>query len=271
MTILGQLPFTLFTEIAQRWVVQRDNVNTAIIHSYSTWSRGGRYDVRTVCTSSQLPNVHDGRGTAWHCSRRRSPQHIYVQSGLIALNVVKHVFRYLVDTKDQGILFGSKKNLSEVGYTDSDFAGCVDNWKSTTRYYFKFGNGAISWMSKLYECTTTSTTEVEYVAASDAAKEALWLGRLPDTFRQVDSDSAPIVYNDSQGVVALSKNPVHHNASKHIDIRYHFVRDCVISGKIGLENMSTTDNVAGGMTKCLSTDRFWSLRHQVGVMKNRSG
>ena len=121
------------------------------------------------------------------------------------------------------------------------------------------------------QCTTTSKTEAEYVAASDAAKEALWLGRLAHTFRQVDSDSAPIVYNDNQGVVALSKNPVHHNASKHIDVRYHFVRDYVILGKIGLEKISTTDNVADGMIKCLSADRFRSLRQQMGVMTNRSG
>ena len=81
--------------------------------------------------------------------------------------------------------------------------------------------------SKLQECTTTSMTEAEYVAASDATKEALWLGRLGHTFRQVDSDLAPVVYSDSQSVVALSKNSVHHNASKHIEVRYHFVRDCV--------------------------------------------
>ena len=101
----------------------------------------------------------------------------------------------------------------------------------------------------------TSTTEAKYVAMSDAAKEALWLGRLAHTFRQVESDSAPIVYSDSQGVVALSKNPVHHNASKHIDVRYHFVWDCVILGKIRLEKISTVDNVVDGMTKYLLGDR----------------
>ena len=171
-------------------------------------------------------------------------------------NAVKHVFKYLPDTKNHGILFGLNKNSTVVGYTDSDFAGCVDSRKSTTGYCFKFGNGTISWKSKLQECMTTSKTEAEYVVASDAAKEALWLGRLAHTFRQVDSDSAPIVYNDNQGVVTLSKNSVHHNVSKHIDIRYHFVRDCVISGKISLEKISTTDNVADRMTKCLLADRF---------------
>ena len=91
---------------------------------------------------------------------------------------------------------------------------------------------------------------------SDVTKEAIWLARLAHTFRQVDSDSALVFYNDSQGVVAISKNPVHHHASKHID-----VRKWVISRKISLKKISTTDNVADGMTKWLSADRFLSLRH----------
>ena len=128
------------------------------------------------------------------------------------------MFRYLVGTKDHNILFGPNKTSGVVGYIDSDFVGCVNSRKSTTRYCFKFGNGVISLKSKLQECTTTSTTEAKYVAASDAVKEALWLYWLAHTFQQVDSDSAPFVYNDSQRVISLSKYSVHHNASKHIDI-----------------------------------------------------
>ena len=177
---------------------------------------------------------------------------------------------YLPGTKDHDILFGPNSTSGVVSYTDSYFVGCVESPKSTTGYCFKFGNGAISWKSKLQECTTTSTTEAKYVAVFDAAKEALWLGRLAHTFRQVDSDSPLIVYNDNQVIVSLSKNSVHHNALKYINVRYHFVRDCVISGKIGLEKVSTTNDVVDGMTKCLSADRFRSLRHQMGVTKNRS-
>ena len=100
------------------------------------------------------------------------------------------------------------------------------------------------WKSKLQECTATSTTEAEYVVAFDAAKEALWLGWLACMFRQVEISSTPIVYRDNQGAVALSKNLVHHNASKHIDIQHHFVWDYVTSRKLGLEKISTTDNIA---------------------------
>ena len=71
--------------------------------------------------------------------------------------------------------------------------------------------------------------------------------------------------SDSQGALVLGKNPVHHNASKHIEVRYHFVRDCVTKGKLDLENISTADNVADVMTKSLAVDRFRSLREQMGV------
>ena len=74
-------------------------------------------------------------------------------------NTFKHVFRYLVGTKDHNILFSPNKTTSVVGYTDSDFAGCVDSRKSTTGYCFKLGNGAISWKLKLQECTSTLTPE----------------------------------------------------------------------------------------------------------------
>ena len=96
----------------------------------------------------------------------------------------------------------------------------------------------------------------EYVAASDAAKEALWLGRLAIMFRQSDPTWTPVVLSDSQGAVALARNPVHHNASKHIEVRYHFVRECVTRGKLSLEKVSTAENVADAMTKSLPADRF---------------
>ena len=135
---------------------------------------------------------------------------------------------------------------------------------------FKFGNGAISLKSKLQECTTPATTEAEYVVVSSAAKEALWLGRLACMFRQANPNSAPVVYNDSQGVVAPLRNPIHHNASKNINVRYHFVWDCVTSRKLGLENISTANNISDGMTKCLAANRFRSLRHHMGLLRNQS-
>ena len=120
--------------------------------------------------------------------------------------------------------------------------------KIDNRILLQIRHGAISWKSKLQECTTTSTTEAKYVAASDVAKEALWLGLIVCTFRQADPNSAPVVYNDNQSVVALSKSLVHHNASKIIDVQYHFLWDFITSRKLGLEKICTIDNVSDGMT-----------------------
>jgi hypothetical protein len=96
--------------------------------------------------------------------------------GRLHWNAVKHIFRYLVGTQDHGITFGPDEPSSLVGFIDSDYAGCDDTRKSMSGYFFKLGHGAILWRLKLQDCTATSTTEAEYVVASDAAKEALWLG-----------------------------------------------------------------------------------------------
>jgi hypothetical protein len=172
---------------------------------------------------------------------------------------VKHICRYLVGTQDYDIKFGPNKPLGLVRYIDLDYAGCVDSRKSTSRYFFRFECGAISWRSKLQDCTATVTTEAEYVAASNATKEAHWLGRLAYMFRQDNPKWIPNVFSDSQGALALAKNPIHHNASKHIKVWYHFDRDCVTNEMLSMEKVSTIENVADVMTKSLSMDRFWSL------------
>jgi kynurenine formamidase len=106
---------------------------------------------------------------------------------------------------------------------------------------------------------------VEFIDLSDTAKEALWLIQLTRTFQQCNSKWIPTVLSDSQGAVTLAKNPVHHNASKHIEVRYHFIWDCATKEMLSLEKVSTTNNVVDAMTKSLSTDRFRSLRNRMGV------
>ena len=103
-------------------------------------------------------------------------------------------------------------------------------------YCFKFVHGSISWRSKLHECTTRSTTEAEYIVASDVAKEALWLGRLAIMFSQTELSWTLVVYNYSQGVVVVARNPVHHNVLNHLKVWYHFVGECVARGMLKLEN-----------------------------------
>ena len=114
------------------------------------------------------------------------------------------------------ILFFGQGDLSIVGYVDSDYAGCVDTRRSTTRWIYTFVGVAISWSSMLQGCTLVSTTKAEYVATSEACKEASWLPHLVgDLGIKVQ---LPILHYDSQSTIVLAKNPVFHARKKHIDV-----------------------------------------------------
>ena len=129
---------------------------------------------------------------------------------------VKHVLRYLRRTKDARQTFGSNNSIEVDGYINSDYSWNTDSRKSTSRYVFTYGSGAISWRSKLQECKALSTIEAEYIATSDASKEAVWLHRLSVAFsvkRRLDR-LAPTISCDSQSAIHLIRNPVYHAKMK---------------------------------------------------------
>ena len=135
---------------------------------------------------------------------------------------VKSVMRYLNGTREVCICFGSKEPGVE-GYTDADYAGDMDKRRSTSGYVFMFTGGVVSWQSRLQNCTSISTTEAEYIAASEACKEAIWLARLVrDLGITVEM---PTLHCDSQSAIMLAKNPIFHAKTKDIDMKYHFIRD----------------------------------------------
>ena len=128
--------------------------------------------------------------------------------------------QYLNGTRDVCIFFGSKGPGVE-GYTHVDYAGDMDKRRSTSEYVFMFTGGAVSWRSRLQNCTSMSTTKVEYIAVSEACKEAIWLARLVrDLGITVEM---PTLHCDSQSAIMLAKNPVFHAKTKHIDVKYHFI------------------------------------------------
>ena len=135
---------------------------------------------------------------------------------------VKGVMRYLKGTQDLCICFG-RQDAKVHGYVDSDYAGHPDNRKSTTGYVFTFMGGAVSWISRMQRCTALSTTKAEYVAASEACKEALWLSRLVADLGC--TNDTPLLHCDSQSAIQLARNPVFHSKTKHIGVKYHFIRE----------------------------------------------
>ena len=152
-----------------------------------------------------------------------------------------------------GITFGNGKPVL-VGYTDSDMAGNKDNMKSTSGYLMTFAGGAVSWQSRLQKCVALSTTEAEYVAATEACKELLWLKRFLQElgFKQ----QCYVVLCDNQSAIHLAKNSMFHKRTKHIDVRYHWIRDAIEDGLFELDKVHTDDNGSDMLTKPLAREKL---------------
>ncbi|MCO5564509.1 hypothetical protein L7F22_018170 [Adiantum nelumboides] len=145
-----------------------------------------------------------------------------------------------------------------MGYTDSDYAGDLDNRRSTSRYVFTMAGGAISWRSRLQTCVTQSTTEAEYVAASEACKEAIWLGRLVTDLGI--KEETPMLHCDSQSAIQLASNPVYHSKTKHVDVKYHFIKEMVEDKQVQLVKLHITNNPTNLLTKGLPLESFAHCR-----------
>ena len=168
--------------------------------------------------------------------------------GLQHWEAVKKIFRYLAGTKKLALTFGDGKRSLE-GFTDADRAS-QEHRHAVSGYAFLLDGGAVSWSSKKQELVTLSTTEAEYVAATHAAKEAMWLRRfIQEIFRPLSRPTT--IHCDNQSAIALAKSGAFHARTKHIDIRYHFIRFSVDQGSISLVYCPTDDMTADTLTKPL--------------------
>lgn len=174
----------------------------------------------------------------------------------------KHCLRYIAGTRDKGITY-RRGDITPWGYTDADWGSSPDDRRSVSGFVFLMAGGAVSWSSKRQPTVALSTAEAEYMAASHGAKEAMWLRRLvADTGGELNSVR---VLGDNQGAIALTKNPVFHARTKHIDIHHHFVRERVSEGSVVAEYVPTGENIADAMTKALPRPAFTKCRAAMGV------
>ena len=180
------------------------------------------------------------------------------------LSAVKRVFRYLKGTMSMGIRYCKSSKWNLVGFSDADWAGNLDDRRSTSGNLFLLSNAPVSWQSKKQSNVTLSTTEAEYVALSSATQELVWLRRLLSDIGEVFQDPT-VLYEDNQGAISVANNPIIHARTKHIDIRYHFVREKVEDGTIQLKYCPTDEMIADILTKPLPTQRFVKLRELMGV------
>ena len=169
----------------------------------------------------------------------------------------KKVMRYLKGTKDYMLKYRRTENLEVVGYSDSDFAGCVDSRKSTSGYIFMLAGGAVSWRSAKQTLITTSTTEAEFVSCFEATSHGVWLKSFISGLRIVDSISRPLrMYCDNSAAVFLAKNNKSGSRSKHIDIKYLAIRERVKDNKVTIEHISTELMIADPLTKGMPPSVF---------------
>ena len=165
---------------------------------------------------------------------------------------------------------GCQTHSTEVeGYTDSDsnYAGNTNNRKSTSGYVFTYGGGAISWRSKLQECTTLSTTEAECIATSDAAKEVVWLHRLSANFatKRLLNRQALTIHCDSLSAIHLIQNQVYHAKKKNIELQFHHIRELVAEEKLEVQKIDSEVNIVDCLMKPLQDQRFRALRTKMGL------
>jgi hypothetical protein len=173
------------------------------------------------------------------------------------LDAVKRVLRYVTGTLDYGLLYprGRSGSLKILGYSDSDMAGDIDDSRSTSGVLFFLGDGVAMWSSQKQRVVALSSCEAEYIAGTSAACQGVWLARLLVEMMGTQAKT-PQIMMDNLSAIALSKNPVLHGRSKHIRMKYYFIRECVDRGEVVRESVGITDQLTNILMKPLAKVRF---------------
>jgi hypothetical protein len=179
---------------------------------------------------------------------------------------VKHLFRYLKGSMDYKLTY-SGKDTSVVfdTYCDASHGDCLDSGRSTGGYVTVMGGGAIGWSSKLQPIVALSSTEAEYMAATEAAKEVLWMRNILHEFGFPQHGASPL-HIDNQSAISVSKNPEHFGRMKHLDLRFFWLRDVVEEGTIAPVHIPGTEQPADALTKALPLPQIRLARQRMGLV-----
>jgi hypothetical protein len=151
------------------------------------------------------------------------------------------------------------------GYSDLDWAESIPDQKSTSAYYFSLGSNMVSWSSKKQSCVSLSTTEVEYVATCETCRETVWLQNLLSGLFGLKLE-VTYIWCDKLCYMNFSENLVFHDKSKHIKIKYHYIRDMVQRRAVRLQYVTTEEYVAGMLTKPLLRTKFDHFKNKLGMV-----
>ena len=180
------------------------------------------------------------------------------------LNAVKKIIKYAGGTYDYGLFYSKESNLSLAGFSDFDYAGNVDDRKSTTGECFYVGANFVAWISKKQNSMSLSTAEAEYITARSCCSQLLWMKNVLTDYGI--SQDTMVVYCDNSSAIDISKNPVQHSKTTHIEIRYHFIRDLDERKIMCHEYIPTKHQNVDIFTKPLDRSKFEILFQVIGVI-----
>ena len=180
------------------------------------------------------------------------------------ISAAYHVFHYLRQTTDSCIQYQGAGQSGLIGYSDADWGENRDTRRSTTGFVFLMADGAVTWTSRMQKTVARSSTEAEYMALSEACSEIAWLTSLQKEIGYGTTSPTPLV-SDNQGGIFLAINPAHDRRVKHVDIRYHFIREYVEGKRVTIVYISTNDMIADILTKPLGRVKFEYFRERLGI------
>jgi hypothetical protein len=186
------------------------------------------------------------------------PRHVH-------LVAAKHVMRYLKGTIDYGLSYDGDHDFTLSGYTNADWVGSVSNRKITSGCCFSLGSAMISWQSRKQSSIALNTVEAEYIVACSASWEAIWLRKLLTDLFDLEIRET-LILCDNQSCINMTENLVFHDRSKHIEIRYHYIRDMVQRGALKLQYISMDEQVVDVLTKTLSRVKFEYFRDKLRIV-----
>ncbi|KAL4387609.1 hypothetical protein GQ457_09G018700 [Hibiscus cannabinus] len=179
---------------------------------------------------------------------------------------VKNILKYLRRTKDVFLVYGGEQELGIKGYTDVSFQTNKDDSQSQLGFVFCLNGGAVSWKSSTQDTIADSTTEVEYIAASEAAKEAVWIKKFISELGIVPSISDVVgLYCDNNGAIAQANEPISHQRSKHILRHFNLIREIIDRGDVEIYKVHTDDNIADPLTKPLAQQNHDRHTESLGI------
>ncbi|KAL2327528.1 hypothetical protein Fmac_020955 [Flemingia macrophylla] len=180
------------------------------------------------------------------------------------MNVVKKILKYLKGTINCGLWYPKGTSPTLVGFSDPDFVGCKMDRKSTSGSCHIFGECLVTLHSKKQACVALSTAEAEYVAAGSCCAQTIWLKQRLQDFG-LKLEHIPLRC-DNTSAINITKNPIMHSRTNHIEVRHHFIRDHVEKGDCDVECIETENQLADIFTKPLPKERFYKLRTSLGIL-----